>query len=172
MKYKKQHFRARIVSYILSFCMTFIMIPMTVHAQIVGKNNIPIKAIGQDMTIEVYFNNRKIGNESTIIFGDGKGYSRKGTNKIKIISTFDIGSVRVNNQEMVLSKGTTTQVEFKIKAAENYSIIVKKKKDMVKASKTMNNSNDNLLEDKATKIKTGNHNSDLIFMGVIGLSIL
>lgn len=129
MKYKKQHFRARIVSYILSFCMTFIMIPMTVHAQKSGNDDITIEATCLDEPINVYFNDEKIGNESTTISSEGKGYTQSGVNKIKIVTSFDIGSIKVNNHEMTLPKESTKQVEFKIKAATSYSIVVTKEKE-------------------------------------------
>lgn len=127
MKYKKEHFIGRIVSYILSFCMTFIMIPMTVHAQISGNDDITIEAICLDEPMNIYFNDEKIGNTSTTISSEGKGYAQSGDNKIKIVTSFDIGSIKVNNHEITLPKKSTKQIEFKIKAATSYSIVVQKK---------------------------------------------
>ena len=174
MKYKKQQFIGRIVSYILSFCMTFIMIPMTVHAQILGKDAIPIEATCIDGVMQVYFNDEKVGNESTTISGEGIGYTQKGSNKVKIILSLDIGSIKVNHQEITLPKGTTKQAEFKVKAASNYSIVVTKKQETFNILKTRDYKqiNTNIQNNKASKIKTGNQNNDLIFMGIIGLSIL
>ena len=40
MKYKKQQFIGRILSYILAFCMIFIMIPITIYAQSLGQDAI------------------------------------------------------------------------------------------------------------------------------------
>lgn len=173
MKYKKQQFIGRIVSYILSFCMTFIMIPITVHAQILGKNAIPVEATCIDTRMQVYFNDKKIGNESTTIAGEGIGYTQKGSNKIKIILSLDIGTIKVNHQEITLPKGTTKEAEFKVKAASNYSIVVTKKQETFNLSKTNDYKQVNTsVQNNKTKVKTGDRQRNLIFMGLIGLSLL
>ncbi|MDO5812639.1 MAG: hypothetical protein Q4Q31_06050 [Bacillota bacterium] len=141
MKYKRNHFIGRIVSYILSFCMTFIMIPMTVHAQMSGQDNISIEATCQGAMMEVYFNDEKIGNESSKITGIGKGYeSGDEKNTIKIVMSFgfgNIGSVTINNQEMSLPEGTSDQVKFKVDAAPRYSIVVTKSQDTTNIPRTI-----------------------------------
>ena len=121
MKYKKQQFIGRILSYILAFCMIFVMIPITVYAQSLGQDDISIEATCQGATMEVYFNGEKIGNESDTIMGNGKGYNNGDEkNTIKIVLSFgygNIGSVTINNQEMSLPAEKSDQVEFKVAAA-------------------------------------------------------
>lgn len=75
MKYKKQQFIGRILSYILAFCMIFIMIPITIYAQSLGQDAISIEATCQGATMEVYFNGERIQTESDTIMGIGKGYN-------------------------------------------------------------------------------------------------
>lgn len=141
MKYKKQQFIGRILSYILAFCMTFIMIPITVYAQSLGQDDISIEATCQGATMEVFFNDKGIGSESDKIIGIGKGYdSGDEKNTIKIVMSFgcgNIGSVTINNQEMSLPEGTTDQVEFKVDAAPRYSIVVTKSQDATNIPRTI-----------------------------------
>lgn len=141
MKYKKQQFIGRILSYILAFCMTFIMIPITVYAQSLGQDDIFIEATCQGATMEVYFNDNGIGSESDKIIGVGKGYnSGDEKNTIKIIMSFgcgNIGSVTINNQEMSLPEGPTDQAEFKVAAAPKYSIVVTKSQDTTNIPRTI-----------------------------------
>lgn len=166
MKYKRNHFIGRIVSYILSFCMTFIMIPMTVHAQMSGQDDISIEAIGADMT--VYFNDEKIGGETNSISGIGRGYIKDGKNDIKIVVSngFDnIASVKINNQKIILSNGITNQIEFAVDAASSYRIVlipntssITKKTD--KNSVQISNSKD-MLSTNEKEVKTDDHNKNL-----------
>lgn len=141
MKYKKQQFIGRILSYILAFCLTFVMIPITVYAQSLGQDAISIEATCQGATMEVFFNNKGIGSESDKIIGTGKGYaSGDEKNTIKIIMSFgygNIGSVTINNQEMSLPEGTSDQVEFKVDAAPKYSIVVTKSQDETNIPRTI-----------------------------------
>ena len=141
MKYKKQQFIGRILSYILAFCMTFVMIPITVYAQSLGQDDISIEATCQGATMEVYFNGEKIGNESDTIMGNGKGYNNGDEkNTIKIVLSFgygNIGSVIINNQEMSLPAEKSDQVEFKVAAAPRYSIVVTKSQDATNIPRTI-----------------------------------
>lgn len=141
MKYKKQQFIGRILSYILAFCMTFFMIPITVYAQSLGQDDISIEATCQGATMEVFFNDERIGSESDKIMGIGKGYdSGDEKNTIKIVMSFGyghIGSVTINNQEMSLPEGTSDQVEFKVAAAPRYSIVVTKSQDTTNIPRTI-----------------------------------
>lgn len=160
MKYKRNHFIGRIVSYILSFCMTFIMIPMTVHAQMSGQDDISIEAICQGAMMEIYFNDEKIGPESNKIVGIGKGYeSGDEKNTIKIVMSFgygNIGSVTINNQVMSLPEGTSDQAKFKVDAAPRYSIVVTKSQDTTNIPRTIiwdsdRTNNSSLKEDEILK---------------------
>lgn len=141
MKYKKQQFIGRILSYILAFCMTFVMIPITVYAQSLGQDDISIEATCQGATMDVYFNGEKIGNESDTIMGNGKGYNNGDEkNTIKIVLSFgygNIGSVTINNQEMSLPAEKSDQVEFKVAAAPRYSIVVTKSQDATNIPRTI-----------------------------------
>lgn len=141
MKYKKQQFIGRILSYILAFCMAFVMIPITVYAQSLGQDAISIEATCQGATMEVYFNGEKIGNESDTIMGIGKGYNNGDEkNTIKIVMSFgygNIGSVTINNQEMSLPEEKSDQVEFKVAAAPKYSIVVTKSQDATNIPRTI-----------------------------------
>lgn len=141
MKYKKQQFIGRILSYILAFCMIFVMIPITVYAQSLGQDDISIEATCQGATMEVYFNGEKIGNESDTIMGNGKGYNNGDEkNTIKIVLSFgygNIGSVTINNQEMSLPAEKSDQVEFKVAAAPRYSIVVTKSQDATNIPRTI-----------------------------------
>lgn len=141
MKYKKQQFIGRILSYILAFCMAFVMIPITVYAQSLGQDAISIEATCQGATMEVYFNGEKIGNESDTIMGNGKGYNNGDEkNTIKIVMSFgygNIGSVTINNQEMSLPAEKSDQVEFKVAAAPRYSIVVTKSQDATNIPRTI-----------------------------------
>lgn len=141
MKYKKQQFIERILSYILAFCMIFVMIPITVYAQSLGQDDISIEATCQGATMEVYFNGEKIGNESDTIMGNGKGYNNGDEkNTIKIVLSFgygNIGSVTINNQEMSLPAEKSDQVEFKVAAAPRYSIVVTKSQDATNIPRTI-----------------------------------
>ena len=141
MKYKKQQFIGRILSYILAFCLTFVMIPITVYAQSLGQDAISIEATCQGATMEVYFNGEKIGNESDTIRGIGKGYNNGDEkNTIKIVMSFgygNIGSVTINNQEMSLPEEKSDQVEFKVAAAPRYSIVVTKSQDATNIPRTI-----------------------------------
>lgn len=141
MKYKKQQFIGRILSYILAFCMTFVMIPITVYAQSLGQDDISIEATCQGATMDVYFNGEKIGNESDTIMGNGKGYNNGDEkNTIKIVLSFgygNIGSVTINNQEMSLPAEKSDQVEFKVAAAPRYLIVVTKSQDATNIPRTI-----------------------------------
>ena len=141
MKYKKQQFIGRILSYILAFCMAFVMIPITVYAQSLGQDAISIEATCQGATMEVFFNGEKIGNESDTIMGNGKGYNNGDEkNTIKIVLSFgygNIGSVTINNQEMSLPAEKSDQVEFKVAAAPRYSIVVTKSQDATNIPRTI-----------------------------------
>lgn len=141
MKYKKQQFIGRILSYIFAFCMAFVMIPITVYAQSLGQDAISIEATCQGATMEVYFNGEKIGNESDTIMGNGKGYNNGDEkNTIKIVMSFgygNIGSVTINNQEMSLPAEKSDQVEFKVAAAPRYSIVVTKSQDATNIPRTI-----------------------------------
>ena len=141
MKYKKQQFIGRILSYILAFCMIFVMIPITVYAQSLGQDDISIEATCQGATMDVYFNGEKIGNESDTIMGNGKGYNNGDEkNTIKIVLSFgygNIGSVTINNQEMSLPAEKSDQVEFKVAAAPRYSIVVTKSQDATNIPRTI-----------------------------------
>ena len=141
MKYKKQQFIGRILSYILAFCMALVMIPITVYAQSLGQDAISIEATCQGATMEVYFNGEKIGNESDTIMGIGKGYNNGDEkNTIKIVMSFgygNIGSVTINNQEMSLPEEKSDQVEFKVAAAPKYSIVVTKSQDATNIPRTI-----------------------------------
>ena len=140
MKYKKQQFIGRILSYILAFCMIFVMIPITVYAQSLGQDDISIEATCQGATMEVYFNGERIQNESDTIMGNGKGYNNGDEkNTIKIVLSFgygNIGSVTINNQEMSLPAEKSDQVEFKV-AAPRYSIVVTKSQDATNIPRTI-----------------------------------
>lgn len=141
MKYKKQQFIGRILSYILAFCMIFVMIPITVYAQSLGQDDISIEATCQGATMDVYFNGEKIGNESDTIMGNGKGYNNGDEkNTIKIVLSFgygNIGSVTINNQEISLPAEKSDQVEFKVAAAPRYSIVVTKSQDATNIPRTI-----------------------------------
>ena len=141
MKYKKQQFIGRILSYILAFCMIFVMIPITVYAQSLGQDDISIEATCQGATMEVYFNGERIQNESDTIMGNGKGYNNGDEkNTIKIVLSFgygNIGSVTINNQEMSLPAEKSDQVEFKVAAAPRYSIVVTKSQDATNIPRTI-----------------------------------
>ena len=141
MKYKKQQFIGRILSYILAFCMAFVMIPITVYAQSLGQDDISIEATCQGATMEVYFNGERIQNESDTIMGNGKGYNNGDEkNTIKIVLSFgygNIGSVTINNQEMSLPAEKSDQVEFKVAAAPRYSIVVTKSQDATNIPRTI-----------------------------------
>ncbi len=141
MKYKKQQFIGCILSYILAFCMIFVMIPITVYAQSLGQDDISIEATCQGATMDVYFNGEKIGNESDTIMGNGKGYNNGDEkNTIKIVLSFgygNIGSVTINNQEMSLPEEKSDQVEFKVAAAPRYSIVVTKSQDATNIPRTI-----------------------------------
>lgn len=141
MKYKKQQFIGCILSYILAFCMIFVMIPITVYAQSLGQDDISIEATCQGATMDVYFNGEKIGNESDTIMGNGKGYNNGDEkNTIKIVLSFgygNIGSVTINNQEMSLPAEKSDQVEFKVAAAPRYSIVVTKSQDATNIPRTI-----------------------------------
>lgn len=141
MKYKKQQFIGRILSYILAFCMIFVMIPITVYAQSLGQDDISIEATCQGATMDVYFNGEKIGNESDTIMGNGKGYNNGDEkNTIKIVLSFgygNIGSVTINNQEISLPAEKSDQVEFKVAAAPRYSIVVTKSQDVTNIPRTI-----------------------------------
>ncbi len=141
MKYKNQQFIGRILSYILAFCMIFVMIPITVYAQSLGQDDISIEATCQGATMDVYFNGEKIGNESDTIMGNGKGYNNGDEkNTIKIVLSFgygNIGSVTINNQEMSLPAEKSDQVEFKVAAAPRYSIVVTKSQDATNIPRTI-----------------------------------
>lgn len=141
MKYKQQQFIGRILNYILAFCMTCVMIPITVYAQSSGQDPISIEAKCQGAMMEVYFNGERIGTESDTITGIGKGYnSGDEKNTIKIVMSFgygNIGSVTINNQEISLSEEKSDQVELKVAAAPKYSIVVTKSQDATNIPRTI-----------------------------------
>lgn len=96
-------------------------------------DDISINATYDGFGMTVRLNGERVGNESKEISGTGKGYaSGIKDNSITVQIAFGdgiIGSITVNGQEINIPEGTEDILEFSVKPAESYTIVVTKSKD-------------------------------------------
>ena len=81
----------------------------------------------------VRLNGERVGNESKEIFGTGKGYASGDIyNLMSVQIAFGdgiIGSITVNGQKINIPEVTKDILEFSVKPAESYTIVVTKSQD-------------------------------------------
>ncbi len=96
-------------------------------------DDISINATYDGFGITVRLNGERVGNESKEISGTGKGYASGDIyNLISIQIAFGdgyIGSITVNGQKINVPEGTKDILEFSVKPAESYTIVVTKNQD-------------------------------------------
>ena len=121
-------------------------------------DNIQITGTYDGFGMEIRLNGEKIGSESKMIQGTGKGYaSGEIYNLITIQLAFgdgNIGTVTVNGNSVKLPEGTKDRVEFAAAPASAYTIEVTKKSSVVKRTivwESDNANNTSLKEDELLK---------------------
>lgn len=123
-------------------------------------DNIQITGTYDGFGMEIRLNGEKIGSESKMIQGTGKGYaSGEIYNLIKIQLAFgdgNIGTVTVNGKSVKLPEGTEDSVEFAATPASAYTIEVTKSSTVTKIKRSIvwesdNANNTSLKEDELLK---------------------
>ena len=123
-------------------------------------DNIQITGTYDGFGMEIRLNGEKIGSESKMIQGTGKGYaSGEIYNLIKIQLAFgdgNIGTVTVNGKSVKLPEGTEDSVEFAAAPASAYTIEVTKSSTVTKIKRSIvwesdNANNTSLKEDELLK---------------------
>lgn len=123
-------------------------------------DNIQITGTYDGFGMEIRLNGEKIGSESKMIQGTGKGYaSGEISNLITIQLAFgdgNIGTVTVNGKSVKLPEGTEDSVEFAAAPASAYTIEVTKSSTVTKIKRSIvwesdNANNTSLKEDELLK---------------------
>ena len=123
-------------------------------------DNIQITGTYDGFGMEIRLNGEKIGSESKMIQGTGKGYaSGEIYNLITIQLAFgdgNIGTVTVNGESVKLPEGTKDRVEFAAAPASAYTIEVTKSSTVTKIKRSIvwesdNANNTSLKEDELLK---------------------
>ncbi len=141
MKNKKNK-RCRVMGWILSLCMIFTMLPVSVFAENDYPDDIEIDATFDGFAMDIFLNDQRVqGGPAPHIQGTAKGYaSGQIHNVVKIQLDFgagNIGSVTINGQNMTINEDVRDEVSFEVAPASKYTIVVTKRQDETHIPRTL-----------------------------------